>query len=615
MCGIVGFANSDCDERAVIEKMLSVVHRRGPDENNWLTIEKYKLWMGHARLRIRGSNAGRQPNISISGRYVITFNGELYNIKEISEKFQLKYSHSDTKILSDLIDNVGVVEALQSIEGMFAIVVYDTLLDTLHLARDMAGEKPLYYYTTKEKNLIYGSTVSAISAHPKFQKYINQQSLGHFFIYKHTKPGGSIYKNLNEVMPGTVVTCHFRQEFCVTVQYFALPKMSSLANSRMDLPTLIKNEIESMLISDVQLGCFLSGGVDSSLVSAIAQSKLDTPLNTFSIGFQNKSLDESAYAQNISKLLGTKHVSCTLGAKELNWALENYTEAYDEPFSDTSAIPTMVVCKLAKDHGVTVCLTGDGGDEVFGGYKRYNIASKIRRLSNILPYSIKDYSLNHLLFLACLFPVWKSSEMVSLLTKAKKSSVDVDFYDAFLRSELGSQQHRTLNESVFAENKSYTEMAQLNTKNAHMLYDFTSYLPNTIFRKVERASMLVSLETRAPFVSKRLTQFVFSSDLEANRTGDWSKSVLRDMLSEYIPLSALVAGKRGFGSPIDDWLKGLLIEQVYETIEFSKEILDELFKTKNYSATIYKSYLEGNHSAKQHVWDLFMFSKWYKHNA
>lgn len=634
MCGLTGFLNTKLngDLEPIITKMTNCLIHRGPDEGAvWLDTQD-AIALGHRRLAILDrSSAGRQPMHSHSDRYVIVYNGELYNYPTIKKQLQQKghqfIGRSDTEVLLTSIEEYGIEHTLHTISGMFAFALWDKKEKNLTLARDRLGEKPLYYGLIND-TLVFGSELKAILAYPMMQKNISRNSVELLMRYGYIPQPNSIYDNIVKLPPGTYITL---QKNKLTLLPAPKEYWSALqvAQNGISNPLLIKDSeaieqtdnllntiIKTRMISDVPIGTFLSGGVDSSLIAALMQANSENPIKTFTIGFSDKQYNEAEYAKAIAQHLGTDHTEFYVEPSDALAVIPKLATIYDEPFADSSAIPTFLVSQLTKQQ-VSVCLSGDGGDELFGGYNRYLLAKNLWNKMAIMPYPIRLIAKKVLLSVS---PTrWNQVlQFINLSMIGDKLHKFAESMTAkspeLLYQHLISQWPQP-EKIILSSSKNYSQnpillaVEEMDFIEKMMITDSISYLPDDIMTKVDRAGMAVSLESRAPYLDHQLFEFIWQLPLHMkirNRNNKW---LLRQVLSRYIPNQFFERPKMGFGVPLAEWLRGPLRDWA-ETL-LNKKLMEQqgFFQTKPILDK-WQEHLSGKRNWQYQLWTVLMFQAW-----
>lgn len=644
MCGITGivFANSSHGLND-IEDMTSTLQPRGPDDHGiWVNRDK-GVALGFRRLSIIDlSQAGHQPMSSESGRFTIVFNGEIYNFKDISAELVQRgwvfRGHSDTEVLLASIETWGIQESLKKFNGMFAFALWDNQEDVLYLARDRFGEKPLYWGWS-ERALLFASELKALKKYKPLKLEIDRDSLNLFMRYSYIPAPYTIYKNIQKVEPGFYLTIHRKKEITKTAYWSVVETVNNIRSNNLKvsegesldlLEKALKRSIALRSISDVPLGSFLSGGIDSSLVTALMQENSQKPINTFTIGFGEQKFNEAPYAHTVAKHLGTHHTELYVTNQDALDVIPKLPHLYDEPFADSSQIPTYLVSQLARQF-VTVCLSGDGGDELFGGYNRYTWAAPLYEKISCFPFFMRN-SFSH--FLSVLHPdKWESTYhrfntlFPSSLKVASLSNKIVKAQEALCCSDSLIHFYTSLtsiiknpNDLVLGSEGSYpvASLHKLMQKKGEsvswmMTADVLTYLPGDILTKLDRASMGSSLEARAPFLDPDLFALAWMLPPQLKIRGKKGKIALREILYKYVPEHLIERPKMGFSIPIGDWLLGPLRE-------WAEELLSEqrIKKQGFLNGDVVKSYWI-DHCSKKHdrtheLWNILMFQAWLQEN-
>jgi asparagine synthase (glutamine-hydrolysing) len=634
MCGFSGFLTinkSLSKSNDILNSMLNQIVHRGPDDSGlW---SDNTISMGHRRLAIHDlSPLGKQPMHSSSDQFAIVFNGEIYNYETIRSSLKLKgftfKSDSDTEVLLSAIEYWGISKALSKFVGMFAFALWDKKKSKLTLARDRVGEKPLYY-GMQRGDFLFGSQLSALTKHPSFIKNINRDAVALYLRHGYIPTPHSIYQNISKLLPGTFLDIELHEgkiTISSPVKYWDLEtvvKNSNVKESYLS-PDKAINELDNLLTdsvhlqskADVPLGAFLSGGIDSTLIATTMQSLSSLPVNTFTIGFNEKQYDEAVYARDISKHLGTNHTELYIGEKDLLGVVPNLSGIYDEPFADSSQIPTVIVGQLAKQK-VTVSLSGDGGDELFCGYSRY--FKTVQRWDKLTGFPSFLSSASQLLSnkLSPQFSASGFNLYGRKLNKEVQRTLDYvgcnDFSDFYKRSVSSFSQTSALvngaNEmSTIYDKKKINGLSDLE----HMMYsDTEQYLVDDILVKVDRAFMSSSLEGRVPLLDHRIIEFAWQVPIETHCYDGRGKYLLRSLLNRHVPNHLLDRPKMGFGVPLAQWLRGPLLEWaeslLTETRLKSDGVFDVEFVTK-----IWFQHKKIKSDWSSILWSIVMFNAWYE---
>jgi asparagine synthase (glutamine-hydrolysing) len=642
MCGIVGFfvdPNKKINfiPNKCLEDMNAKLTHRGPDDLGFWYDSKNGVGLAHRRLAIIDtSNAGAQPMISSTGRYRVIFNGEIYNHIEIRKEIEtLKNvawrSTSDTETLLEAIELWGLEVSIKKFVGMFAIALWDQLKKVLYLIRDRMGEKPLYY-GWQNNVFLFGSELKALSAHPCFENKISKKSISLFMQKSFVPDPYSIFENIFKLPPASILTIPLKDiDQCNKllvhpVSYWSLEnaflegKKNLISDPIEAVEGLHKRLLQStknQSRSDVPIGAFLSGGIDSSTIVALLQKENSKPIKTYTIGFENKEYDEAKSASQIASILGTNHTEHYVTASEALSIIPQLSNIYDEPFADSSQIPTYIVSTLASKD-VNVALSGDAGDELFGGYNRYVKAPKIYRKFEFIPHSIRKVLIKSFSYLPIsiwvilgnIFTIKQSPDKIKKIFDIIQSK-DLDMVYSKLTSHWLDQDDLVLN-SNFHYNIDFEWMNNetFQAEEKMMYQDLRNYLLGDILVKLDRAAMAVSLETRVPMLDHKVVEYSCRLPLDIkirNGSGKWP---LRQILGKYIPQQLIENPKMGFGVPIHEWLRGPLREWAEalldETILHEQKIFNVgLIKKKWSDHLAYKS------NNQHELWNVLMFQSWY----
>ncbi|NOT40910.1 MAG: asparagine synthase (glutamine-hydrolyzing) [Alphaproteobacteria bacterium] len=639
MCGIAGYITADtvlaAHAEAALNAMTNAILHRGPDSAGMWHDEAGHVGLGMRRLAIVDvSSAGAQPMTSASGRYVLVFNGEIYNHKELRARLESDgyapnwRGHSDTEVLLAAIDTWGLTPALQAANGMFGLALWDRDQRMLSLACDRFGEKPLYYGRSG-RTFLFGSELKSLAAHPDWAGEIDRDVLALFTQFSYVPAPYSIYRNIRKLEPGTIVSIAAARtdgaaETNVT-HYWSAHEMIEGARRNPLTNGEVKKEFERVFSSavalrmeaDVPLGAFLSGGFDSTAVVAMMQELSSRPVRTFSIGFNETGYDEAPFANRVAQHLQTEHTQLYVTAKQAMDVIPKLPTLYDEPFADSSQIPTFLVAELARRH-VTVALSGDGGDELFGGYVRYIVADRIGRAASVAPSWLRNGIADAIRKVGA----GRWDRMYDAVThgRAKRLIGDraVKFAD-FLASNTPLQGYERMvtawppaaNVVLGAKNGHTLPQppAGLNPVEAMMFCDLVTYLPGDILTKVDRATMGVSLEGRVPFLDHRLAEFAWRLPLKEKIAGGQGKRVVKDFVYSRVPRALMDRPKAGFGAPIGDWLRGPLRDWA-ESLLSEKRIASEGFFDANTVTACWQRHLAGRGNEDIRLWPILMFQAW-----
>lgn len=610
MCGIAGFLtlnnqqNTESLKQQVSAMTDAIVHR-GPDAGECFIDAENGIALGHRRLSIIDlSEHGRQPMLSRSGRYVLSYNGEIYNFQDVRKELEQKNhkfnGHSDTEVLLTCIEEYGLQKALTKISGMFAIALWDKQTKTLSFARDRLGKKPLYY-GWNGNTFFFTSELKALHAHKDFKPEIDRKALATFMQRAYVPAPFSIYKNIHKLPQGTYLTVAQNKQKTLTPQKYwdfeALTKQPerNLTDKQAidELDTLLNNATKQRMISDVPLGSFLSGGIDSSLVTALMQSNSQKPIQTYSIGFEEAGYNEAEDAKRIAQHLKTNHTEFYVTAQDALDTIPQIPEMFDEPFADPSQIPTYLLSKLAKQH-VTVALSGDGGDESFYGYSRYQRAMRM-------------HWLHHAGFLSKLAPLipakGKNKSRLNALSYYMQAASSQDFYDRSMSYWKGEPiTNETLSPLInFGQ--------ELPLHDFMMAHDTTCYLSDDILVKVDRASMATSLETRAPLLDHKVVEFAWSLPQNMKHRDGEGKWILKQLLERYLPKHLFDRPKQGFGIPHGEWIRGPLRDWAEELLN-EKQLNEQGYLNAPLVRQHWKQHVTGEQDHSYDLWNALMFQAW-----
>lgn len=631
MCGICGYLS----KRIITEHELSVMNdtmkERGPDDSGtqlWELPGGRTLGMAQRRLSILDlSELGHQPMSTPDGRLNLVYNGEIYNYRELREELP-EYSfrsNCDTEVILAAYLKWGI-RCVERFNGMFAFALYDRESGELFLARDRMGQKPLYYWKSGDQ-LVFASVLAPIMKCPGFQGKIRKEVLPRFLFQEYINAPETILEDVFKVEPGTVLTWHAAASRMTSYRYWDVSEryeamqrepVSDFGEAKEQLKELLRSAVRRRMIADVPLGSFLSGGYDSSLISAIAQEQLgSTPLQTFSIGFEEKDYDESPYAAAIAEYLGTDHTQRIIGEQDLLELVSDLPKFFDEPMSDSSQIPTMLVSKLAREK-VTVALSGDAGDEFFCGYGIYDLVRKAQKLDGIgrLAHGIGQLPLGHGKKLEDCYPF-----RVQVISANRNPKTRTQFGAGSYVELAGRLVQRSEDDPLLPVNyETEKRYPSENWQITRMLLDMDTYLPGDILAKVDRASMKYSLENRCPFLDPEVMLYSYrlDHDLKYHREkSGWSKKyILKQLAGDYIPRELLERPKKGFSVPLGKWLSGPLREQLltYGNAQFLKE--QGIFNPEEVTQLIAKFLSEGDKGAGTGqnysglLWSFFVFQQW-----
>ncbi len=639
MCGIVGFISSEKFEEKTILRMCSKLESRGPDDSGVWSNDSLGIYLGHRRLSILDlSKEGKQPMRSFDERFIVSFNGEIYNhnyLRKEAEKIKdINWrGTSDTETIVNYISIYGVDNFLKNVNGMFALALIDQEEKKIYLAKDRMGEKPLYY-GFHNGILFFGSTLKAFHPHPKFNPVIDKDVLHLYLRYCYIPTPFSIFKDFKKLPASTYIEFDLlKKDLSEPKKYWnimelALNKFKNrhLGNHNDLIEILdekIKESVRLRMISDVPIGAFLSGGVDSSCIAAQMQSISDKPINTFTIGFNIDSYNEAEHAKKVAKYLGTNHVEHYVSPEETLNTIPYLQNAWDEPFADSSQIPTLLISQITKKY-VSVVLSGDGGDELFCGYNRYNsgyklfkqisklppyLRDKISSLLNIIPTQLIDDFFSEKNGFSKYSDPGNKFEKIS---KIMQENDDFSYYKNLVSINnnpskflLSGKEPETIlsNFDIWPKTESFQEVM--------MLMDMSTYLQDDILVKIDRGSMFSSLETRAPFLDHKLIEWSLGLPKNLKFSKIESKVALRKVLYKYIPKKLIERPKMGFGIPIDMWLKKELRVWAEDLLSESNLQSNAIFNVKAVRS-MWKDHLEGKKQNQHKLWAIINFLEWNK---
>ena len=660
MCGITGFvlarASMNGDGlRATAGAMAQAVRHRGPDDAGAWADAQAGVALGHVRLAIQDlSPAGHQPMVSASGRFVIAFNGEIYNHLDLRAELEAAGAapawrgHSDTETLLAGVAHWGVVATLRRCVGMFAIALWDTHARSLTLARDRFGEKPLYYgWAGKGDNraLVFGSELKALRAYPGFDAPVCREALAHYLRLMYVPAPLSIHQGIYKLGPSCVLTINGAppaqgpsSPLIPGGEYgtLSMGRWWSLAQAVKDgahhplhdeeaLPALeaqLSEAVRIQSLADVPLGAFLSGGVDSATIVALMQAQASRPVQTFTIGFEEAGFDESPHARAVAQHLGTDHHALFVSAAQTREVIPQLPQMYDEPFADSSQIPTHLVCRAARKH-VTVALSGDAGDELFGGYNRYLWGPRLWRRIGALPYALREFAARGL---QALPPAWWDSvlgrtgvvrpgEKLHKLGRAMRGAHTLDD----LYGNLISEWPRDLALALQTTGKltppalPWPERGAETPAAAMMYRDALTYMPDDILCKVDRAAMAVSLETRVPFLDHRVAELAWRLPMHMKIRGNVGKWALRQVLYRHVPQAMIERPKAGFAVPVGQWLRGPLRAWA-EALLDEDRLRREAYLDPTPVRAAWRQHLSGRYDWTSRLWSVLMFQAWLEEN-
>ena len=641
MCGITGFWGPGFraeEAERILGQMTDAIRHRGPDDVGFWTDPERGIALGHRRLSILDlTPTGHQPMESRDGRYVIVFNGEIYNFAELRRRLtsggETFRGHSDTEIMLSAISSWGLEAAVRSFAGQFAFALWDRERHELHMVRDRLGEKPLYYGWMGQ-TLLFGSELKALRAHPGWHGSVDRNALTLFMRHGCVPAPYSIYEGVGKVEPASIVTVSPDGQSRST-RYWVLEDIvrKGQADPLTGGCTEIVDQVERVLtmavgeqmVADVPVGAFLSGGIDSSVIVALMQAQSPRAVRTFTIGFHDGAYDEARHARAVAEHLGTEHTELYISPEEARSVIPLLPTMFDEPLADSSQIPTFLVAQLARRQ-VTVSLSGDGGDELFGGYYRYFVGDRLWRTLSPLPIWLRRMGASAAMALSP--NLWDSAagaiqaalpgarrtprlgERIHKLATIAAEQNQPDFYRAMV-SYWQRPEEVVLNgrEPASVLTRDRTLVDSLSTVEQMMYFDARSYLPDDILAKVDRATMAVSLESRAPLLDHRVVELGWRIPLSMKVRDGVGKIALRELLYRHVPKEMVERPKMGFSVPIADWLRGPLREWAGDLLAEGR-IRDAGFFNPRVIGRAWKEHQVGSKNWEEPLWAALMFEAW-----
>lgn len=634
MCGICGYVSKKNITLEQLRVMNDTMYHRGPDDSGEEIYDMhggYSVGFAQRRLSILDlSSLGHQPMHSANKRVSVVYNGEIYNFQELKKELSdYRFnSNCDTEVIIAAYLKWGI-DCVEKFNGMFAIAIYDRKSEEIYLIRDRIGKKPLYYWKREDGGMVFASELKPIMAFPDFPKEIRQGVLSRYLYQQYINAPDTIFKNVYKVEPGAVL--RFKSGEITTWKYWDIKEVyrrnaanpiSSYEEAKEGLKELLKKSVAARMISDVPLGAFLSGGYDSSLVTAIAQEYSDTPVKTFSIGFHEEKYNEAGYAKAVAEYLGTNHTELYIDEKEMFDLVDSIPKYYDEPFADSSQIATMLVSGLARKH-VTVALSGDGGDEFFCGYNVYENVRQAQKLD----------LLGGMVHGICSLPGFKQLGIEERLpfkvrviagNRNKESKTQFGAGNYIVKAQAMVKNIRPDDDGLTNADAllpvHYLAESGYGVKDwqiRRMLLDMDTYLPGDILCKVDRASMKYSLESRCPILDTGVMEFSYRIPHEFKYKDGDKKHILKDIAYDYIPKELLERPKVGFGVPLDKWLRGPLKEQLLDYSSYDYLDRQGIFDAK-YVSDMIGAYIKTGDAGpatganySKLAWSFFVFQQWY----
>lgn len=646
MCGIAGFINKKTDALEAIRNMTKRMIYRGPDSHGEWTEVSTGVTLGHRRLAIVDlTSGGAQPMHSADERYVISYNGEIYNAAEVKSQLEEAYKKngrslslrgtSDTEVILEAFGTLGIKQTLGMMKGMFAVALYDRQDKVLTLMRDRAGEKPLYYGFI-EGNFVFCSDPEVLTGYPGFKREMDTDALQLYMRYGFIPAPFSIYQGIYKLEPGCALTIKapFREEDITCECYWSMRKVAERGAANLfegtqkeaadHLEGLLKDAIRGQMISDVPIGAFLSGGVDSPLIVSLMQSISDKPVKTFTIGFEDKKYNEAEFAKEIARHLGTDHTELYVSEQELLDVIPKLSEIFTEPFADSSQIPTYLVSKLARSK-VTVSLSGDAGDELFCGYNTYPKCEALWKKLNCLPKWLRGAGGSVLGM-----PGVRSLQDMYRMSMCLKADNPRQLHEAVCYHTDYQAERLVITQNADADRKlvngcpatvqniqalidgRYADAVLSGAKESMMYKDMVTYHPDDILVKVDRAGMAVSLENRVPMLDRDVMEFAYRLPIAYKYSADGvSKKILKDILYRYVPKEMLDRPKKGFSVPLVRWLTTGQTAQWAKEMIHDNQLAKDGYLDKKVLADIWKRFDRSQKNA-QIVWEVLMAEQWYR---
>jgi asparagine synthase (glutamine-hydrolysing) len=629
MCGINGIVTRSIESlQEQIQKMNNQIIHRGPDDSGFLCIGN--VAMGMQRLSIIDLSTGHQPMFNSDNSISIVFNGEIYNYKEVKERLITEHkvffrTTSDTEVILKGYEVWGT-DVLKYLNGMFAFSVYDQKKSRIFIGRDRFGEKPLYLYKDDEQVLWASELKSIIELKPEL-KEISSQGLNLFLSLTYIPAPYTIYKNISKLRPGCFILLNATDLSIVESAYWdidleTIVDINDYEEAKIQLRSMLFDSVEKRMIADVPIGVFLSGGVDSTIIAAIMSKHSDSPIKTFSIGYSNPKYDESARAKIVSKHIKSEHHEYTLDYADILQDLDKVVLNYDEPFSDSSCLPTYFVSQKAAEH-VKVVLTGDGGDEVFGGYNKYLLHSYGKVYASFIPKILRRIILSGLERVRIGASDTKSS--VTKLRKLLKSLggtpalnhiniISLGFHEDEKKELLSQEMYEDMSQTLIREVKLPEERSsKIEPLKIARYLDKNISLEGDMLVKVDRASMLCSLECRSPFLDHRLMELSYRMPDDFLIRGNYKKRILKDTFKDLLPHKFFNSSKSGFEVPISSWLRNELKDDLLSTLSEVNLNKHGLFNY-NYVSELIADHIQLKIDRSSKLWSLLCFQKWYNHH-
>jgi asparagine synthase (glutamine-hydrolysing) len=653
MCGVVGivdsrFVSSGRGPQDAVARMRDTLIHRGPNDSGVWVDSSNGVALAHTRLSVLDlSQAGHQPMVSGCMRYVIAFNGEIYNHREIRLSIDKLDSgsewrgHSDTEILLAAVARWGIRSALERFNGMFAFALWDRKTSTLYLARDRLGEKPLYYGYVGGA-FLFGSELKALRAHPRWQGIVDRRALALYLRHSYVPAPYSIYEGVFKLGPGMLLKLKVAkyqgsgsgseptiEPYWAAAQFAEKPVSEPFCCSENEavgeLDEILRSAVGLRMGADVPVGAFLSGGIDSSTVAALMQVQSDRPIRTFTIGFHEKDYDEACHARRVAQHLGTEHTELYITPDDAMSVIPRLATVYDEPFADSSQIPMVLISELTRRH-VAVSLAGDGGDELFAGYSRYFWASNVWARIGWMPQQLRRRLQQGLLAVTpamwdqCLNSVrglWSGQQLAQLtgdrLHKVARL-LDAESFETMYQRLISHWMRperivKGADDEVVARSDVRHDLKSLGNMEWMMFYDVLTYLPDDLLVKVDRASMAVSLEARLPLLDHRVVELAWRMPMSMKVREGKGKWLLRQVLNRYVPSELVERPKMGFAIPMGSWLRGPLRDWAENLLDARKLHCDGYFDPTSIRRK-WGQHLAGDRNWEYCLWDVLMFQAW-----
>ena len=637
MCGIAGVLTLAATSRGQLERnaiaMADSIAYRGPDDHGLWSDADAGVALIHRRLSIVDLSAtGHQPMISADGQLIITYNGEIYNFQELRRELEARgvrfRGHSDTEVMLEAFATYGIDATVKRLIGMFTIGVWDRRNRTLTLVRDRLGIKPLYWAKFGEL-FLFGSELKALRAYPGWTPRIDRPAVAAFMRHNYIPAPHTIYEGVHKLKPGTILTLPWNGEpkierfwnaQAIAQAGLANPLQADDGELTDQLEALLRDAVSRRMVADVPVGAFLSGGIDSSTVAALMKAANAGPVRTYTIGFELPGFDEATHSAAVARHLGTEHTELTVTAKEALDVIPQLPDMYDEPFADSSQIPTYLVSAMTRRH-VTVALSGDGGDELFAGYNRYQLTTRLWRSFALLPSPMR----RALAGMLTAVPADRWTQMLSAVparVRPRQAGDKLHKFAAVLCAEGDTDLYRRLvthwdpaqvvpgvaeAKGVLWDSK--IERAFPSLLDRMQFLDLVTYLPDDILTKVDRASMAVALEARVPLIDHRVVEFAWRLPQAAKIRGGVSKWLLRQVLYRHVPKNLVERPKMGFGIPLGEWLRGPLRDWA-ETFLEERRLRDANLLDAARVRQYWQEHLDGRRNWQYLIWDVLMLETW-----